>query len=227
MLLFRLETEAPIRVMKIFVRSNFWIVAAAAALWLATGCSQSPQALSAEEQQELERLRGENQEVQKLRTANRELDRLRKDNAELALLRNSAGEIARFRAENDDLRKQIGALPAPIQQPADIPAATAAAAVEPPRSIVNFVQEFEEAALLVASQGDPRPEDIPQEGDQILIDQTVIGILIPEFGTRTNSQQYEISGWLKSKGVLLKNYQQFNSLGITNFQIRRTPPEAK
>jgi hypothetical protein len=94
-----------------------------------------------------------------------------------------------------------------------------------PPPITNFVEAFEEAALLVGVPENVRQEDIPQEGDRIFIDQTVIGILIPEFASKTNSGRYEISGWLQGKGVKLKNYQQFNTLGITNYAIQRAPVE--
>jgi hypothetical protein len=195
------------------------------AIVIATGCSQSPGPLTAQEEQELERLRTENKEIQKLRASNRELDRLRKDNEELKTLRNSAGEIAKLETENSELKKQIAAArpgaPANPQPPPQ-------AAPQSPLLSGNLPQAFEQAALIVEGQYAYRPEDIPQEGDQILIDRSVIGLLIPEFANATNTQQYEVSGWLKSKGVTVKNYQQLNALGISNFQIRRfNPAEAQ
>lgn len=194
----------------------------ALALSFVIGCSQAPAPLNAQEEQELERLRSESKEIQKLRAANREVDRLRKDNEELKTLRNSAAEIAKLETENNELRKQVAAArpaaPAARSQPSTQTTAQALL------SAGNLPQAFEQAALIVEGQAAYRPEDVPQEGDQILIDRSVIGILIPEFANLTNTQQYEVSGWLKSKGVTIKNYQQLNTLGISNFQVRRFNP---
>lgn len=192
---------------------------------LGCGSDQNAPGLSVQIQQELEKLRTENQEVKKLRVQNQELPRLRKDNQDLQRLRGFEAEIARLRQENEQLRTRLAAIPG-----AAVPApATAAAPVEEPpplQPIQNLPQAFEEAALLVATQETVREEDVPQKGDNILIDQSVIGLLISGFDKNTNGGPYEVSGWLTSKGVVLKNYQQLNVLGITNYNIRRAPPSS-
>ena len=186
------------------------------------GCGPSSRSSrsSTDQDQELEQLRADNKVVKRLRAENQELTRLRTENQELQKLRGFDGEMSRLRAENEEIRKALAALPTPPP----------ALALEPPMTnrlqpIEDLVRAFQDAAIAVGSQPAAKPEDIPQEGDNILIDQSVIGLLIPEFHERTNSGPYEISGWLASRGVLMTNYQQFNFLGITNYQIRRAPPK--
>jgi hypothetical protein len=195
---------------------------ALACLALATGCGSnlSSPPSSAEHRQELDRLRAENREVKKLRAENQELGRLRRDNQEILRLRGFDAEMTRLRAENEKMRQDLLARNIPIQPPPPEPQATNR--LEP---IPDLVRAFQDAAIVVMSQENARPEDIPQEGDNILIDQSVIGLLIPEFQDRTNAGPYEVSGWLSSKGVALKNYQQLNYVGLTNYQIRRAPPK--
>jgi outer membrane murein-binding lipoprotein Lpp len=200
------------------------VIASIAGLLLCAGCgSNAPSAsASSEHRQELERLRAANQEVKKLGAENQELGRLRRDNDELQRLRGFDAEIARLRSENEQMRKELLARNIPIQPPPPEPQVTHR--IEP---IQDLVRAFEDAAIVVTSQGAARPEDTPQEGDNILIDQSVIGLLIPEFQDRTNAGPYEVSGWLASKGVVFKNYQQLNYVGLTNYQIRRAPPKSQ
>lgn len=188
---------------------------------LGCGSDQNASGISVQVQQELETLRAENQEVKKLRVQNQELPRLRKDNQDLQRLRGFEAEIARLRQENEQLRTRLAAVPG-----AAVPGPAPALVEEPQplQPIQNLPQAFEEAALLVATQETVPEEDVPQKGDNILIDQSVIGLLIPGFDKNTNGGPYEVSGWLTSKGVVLKNYQQLNVLGITNYNIRRAPP---
>ncbi|MDA1273832.1 MAG: hypothetical protein O2960_07240 [Verrucomicrobia bacterium] len=184
---------------------------------LLAACGNSPTSISPQEEQELQQLRSENKEVQRLRLENKDLSRLRRDNDEVLRLQNSDEEIAKLRAENETFKNQLAAYPLPQQQ---LPPPTP----EAERGIVpiqNLAAAFEEAALVVAGQGNEREEDLPKEGDNILIDQSAIEFLIPEFKDNTNGGPYEVSGWLTSKGVVLKNYQQFNYLGITNYHVRR------
>ncbi|MCF7762572.1 MAG: hypothetical protein K9N62_02755 [Verrucomicrobia bacterium] len=185
---------------------------------VAGGCGENPTASSAEQEQELKTLRAQNSEVSRLRSENSELARLRRDNQEINRLKDLGDAIAQLRQANEALKKQVAALP-PGPKAAPVPETSEPASEIFP--IENLVSAFQEAALVVESQGPPKEEDIPKEGDNILIDQSVIELLIPEFKNNTNGGPYEISGWLLSKGVALKNYQQFNYLGITNFHIRR------
>lgn len=184
---------------------------------LLAACGNSSTSIRPEEQQEFKRLSSENEEVLRLRLENRDLARLRRENDEVRRLRNLGEEIAMLRAENDTLRSQLAAFPAP-EPPPTPPTPEAESGIVP---IQNLAAAFEEAALVVASQGNEREEDLPKEGDNILIDQSAIEYLIPEFKDNTNGGPYEVSGWLSSKGVVLKNYQQFNYLGITNYHVRR------
>lgn len=185
--------------------------------WAGCGGSSS---LSSGEKQELQTLRADNVEVQRLRKDNKELARLRRDNQEMLRLQNLAGDIAQLQSENEMLRNQLAAYPA-LQQAPPPPIPTENELIP----IQDLVSAFEEAAIVLESQGIAQEADLPMEGDNILIDQSVIELLIPEFKDNTNGGPYEMSGWLSSKGVALKNYQQFNYLGITNYHIRRAPPE--
>ena len=199
-------------------RKSFFLFATAVCALLMSGCRPSvdSEQASATSRHELERLRAENRDVKRLRAENQGLDRLRNDHEEIRRLRNFDAEIVRLRAENETMRQTLLALNIPIQPPPPEPPATNRL-----QAIQDLVAAFNEAAIAVTAQGLPRPEDTPQEGDNILIDQTVIGLLIPEFQDRTNSGPYEVSGWLAAKGVALQNYQQLNFLGLTNYQIRR------
>lgn len=68
-----------------------------------------------------------------------------------------------------------------------------------------------------------RPEDIPEEGDEILIPPKMLGKLIP--GTNFDSVQREepinVRSLLDQQGIMLTNYQQLVEMGITNYQIVR------
>lgn len=198
----------------------------AAGTWLAMLTSCGPSSVStpssAEQRSELERLRVENREVKRLRAENQEIGRLRRDHQEIQRLRGFDPEIARLRSENEQMRQTLLAKNIPIPPPPPEPQATNR--LEPIRDLVGA---FNDAAIVVTNQGEPRPDDVPQEGDNILIDQSVIGLLIPEFQDRTNAGPYEVSGWLASRGVVLKNYQQLNYVGLTNYQIRRAPAKAR
>jgi hypothetical protein len=185
---------------------------------LAGGCGENLPAASAEQEQELKTLRAQNAEVLRLRSENSELGRLRRDNEEINRLKDLGDTIAQMRETNEALKSQVATLPS---QPKAAPVPETSEPATEIFPIENLVSAFQEAALVVESQGVPKEEDLPKEGDNILIDQSVIEMLIPEFKDNTNGGPYEISGWLLSKGVTLKNYQQFNYLGITNFHIRR------
>ena len=196
----------------------FFQIAAALCALAMSGCGPGTDSkqTAGERRQELDRLRAENRDVKRLRTENQGLDRLRKDHEETGRLRGFDAEIGRLRSENETIRQTLLALNIPIQPPPPEPAVTNR--LQP---IQDLVSAFNDAAIAVTALGALRPEDTPQEGDNILIDQSVIGLLIPEFQDRTNSGPYEVSGWLAAKGVALQNYQQLNHLGLTNYQIRR------
>lgn len=174
---------------------------------------------------ELTRLQQENREVQRLKRENAELDRLRRDRDEARRLRGTVpGELAKLREENQSLRAQLAA----AGQQAPPPEQLAALPEETPelQPIANLPQAFAQAAAALVGV-ETREEDIPMEGDTIQIDQSVIGLLIPDFAKNTNGGPYEISGWLQSQGVRLENYQQFHVLGITNYKVLRAPPKTQ
>lgn len=188
------------------------------AMAFAIGCG-GPQ--PAAESPELARLRLENEEVQRLKRENAELARLRRDQEEVGRLRKQLEELVALQKENEQLRGQIS------QKRSPGPVGTAAAPAEnPPRRqpITNIAQAFEQAAGTVPLEN-IKEEDLPREGDRLLIDQSVIGLLIPEFEGKTNGGPYEVSGWLKGHGVNLRNYQQLTVLGLTNYQVLRAPPK--
>lgn len=193
------------------------MVSIAGVLLGAVGCGQ-PTANKIDSQ-ELAALRQDNEEVQRLRRENAELPRLRKQNQEMQLLRGLPQQLAQLRQENNQLRTQLASLPPGSAPPPPPPGQEPPAPLQP---IVNLVQAFDEAAAALPEAADEK--DRPLEGDRIEIDQSVIGLLIPDFATNQNTSGYEMSGWLKSKGVVLRNYQQFNLLGITNYKVLRADP---
>jgi hypothetical protein len=188
------------------------------------GCGKPnpPEGSSSAEVQELERLRAENAGLPQLRSENAEVRKLRAENQEIHKLRGQYQELLRLRKDNDQLRAQVAKLPSRAGPSRTASQPVAASATQAPQPIANVVQAFAEAAAALEGQ-EMREIDKPLEGDRILVDTNAIALLIPDL-LSTNSGTFEISGWLKSKRVQLKNYQQFNSLGITNYQIQRADP---
>lgn len=195
-------------------------------LLFAVGCGGDKMQDPAQSQvgQELERLRAENAELATLRADNQEVLKLRNDSQDIHKLRGQYQDLLRIRKENEQLRNQLAKIPA-ARNASTTPNQAASTPSYTPQPIANLVQSFDEAALALGGQ-EIREPDKPQEGDRILVDTNAIALLIPEL-LSTNAGPYEISGWLKSRGVLLKNYQQFNSLGITNYQVQRADPPAQ
>jgi hypothetical protein len=74
-----------------------------------------------------------------------------------------------------------------------------------------------------------RPEDVPEEGDEILIPPKLLGKLLP--GTNFDSVQREepinVKSILDQQGIVLTNYQQLLEMGITNYQIVRAQQPAE
>lgn len=70
-----------------------------------------------------------------------------------------------------------------------------------------------------------RPEDIPEEGDEILIPPKLLGALIPgaNFENIAREEPINIRDLLDQQGIVLTNYQQLIDLGITNYTIARAP----
>jgi len=204
------------------------MASAALLVFFATGCGgeKMQDAARAEAQQEIERLRAENAELPNLREENKEAQRLRAENQEIHKLRGQYQQLGQLRKENEQFRQQLAKLKAPKTAASAANIAPVEPLAEAPQPIVNIVQAFEGAALALEGQ-EVKEQDQPAEGDRIMVDTNAIALLIPDLlkgANATNPGPYEISGWLKSRGVRMKNYQQFNSLGITNYKIQRADP---
>jgi hypothetical protein len=205
-----------------------WIVIPLACVLVFSGCSggKVEQDAQGPKQQEIERLRAENQELPKLQADNKEVAKLLAENQTIHKLRGDYQELVRARKDNEQLRAQVAKLPgATAAATGRVMPSPGAVPAPGPQPILNLVQAFDEAAVALEGQ-ELRETDKPLEGDRILVDTNAIALLIPDL-LSTNGGMFEISGWLKSKSVRLKNYQQFNSLGITNYQIQRADPVPK
>jgi hypothetical protein len=68
-----------------------------------------------------------------------------------------------------------------------------------------------------------RAEDIPEEGDEILVAPAMLGKLFPSanFDSIQRKEPINIKSVLDQQGITLTNYQQLVELGITNYQIVR------
>ncbi len=203
---------------------RFFILPVALALF-AAGCSGNKTEDGTQNQQEVERLREENRQLPQLRADSQEVQKLRDQTREIHKLRGEYQEVLRLRKDNEQLRNQLAKTPSGRAGATASAQAAQAASVAPdkPPPIANIVQAFEEAALALEGQ-EIKEQDKPLEGDRIMVDTNAMSLLMPDLNA-TNPGPYEVSGWLKSRGVRLKNYQQFNGLGITNYHIQRADPE--
>jgi hypothetical protein len=193
-----------------------------------SGCggSKIDEAAQSAKQQEIERLRAENQELPKLQADHKEVERLVAENQNIHKLRGDYQALVQARKDNEQLRAQVAKLPSATAATGRLMPQPVATPAPGPQPILNLVQAFDEAAFALEGQ-ELREIDKPLEGDRILVDTNAIALLIPDLLSTNSSGMFEISGWLKSKSVRLKNYQQFNSLGITNYQIQRADPAPK
>ena len=73
-----------------------------------------------------------------------------------------------------------------------------------------------------------RPEDIPQEGDEVLIPPRLLGKLLPgvNFDSVERQEPINVNSLLESQGIVFTNYQQLVEMGITNYQIIRASKPA-
>ena len=144
------------------------------ALWLA-GCSGgNGEQQRAQQTQELASLRDENKEMQKLRTENKELPRLRKEKEELPQLRGHAEEIEKLRKDNDRIRTEITNI-AKVRLEKDRQAAAQRAQQA---ATVAQVRGAMQSGAMATNAADP---NVPQEGDEILIDPKFLAKLLPQF----------------------------------------------
>lgn len=196
-----------------------WLTPVAAA-WVISGCSQNSQSVSANPHPELEQLRIQNQEVQKLRRENQELSRLLKDRDEVARLRKDLGELPRLRQENQALRLQIAEAASQRRN-----AATAANAANSAAGAVSSANPSDPNNP-EAAEADIDPANIPQEGDEILIEPKLLSKVLPGFDWEKLERKEPIAvrALLEQQGIILTNYQQLIDYGITNYTIRRNPP---
>jgi len=132
-----------------------------------------------------------------------------------ASLPEASNEIAAARTPVPSAKKR-SALPRPLIQQ------NPAAAQDEPSPATDDPSD--------AAAENVRPEDIPQEGDEILIPPKMLGKLIPgaNFESVQREEPINVKSLLDQRGIVLTNYQQLAEMGITNYQIVRAqrPAEA-
>lgn len=86
---------------------------------------------------------------------------------------------------------------------------------------------------LAAGAGDApiNPDDLPQEGDQIMLPPQMLGLLLPGLNPETikRAEPINIRHLLEDQNIQITNYQQLVRMGLTNYQIIRAqkPETAK
>ena len=197
-----------------------WILSAACvAVWLA-GCGAHVEQQKAEQAQAMEKLREENKEVQKLRAENKELPRLRADKEELPKLRGTTDEIERLRKDNARIQGEIADL-AKTQKERLLAAQQARAASALPVG-PGGANAGGPAGISAALVDDP---NVPREGDEILIDPKFLGKLLPQYdwSKLERKEPLAVRALLEQQGIVLTNYQQLITLGVTNYVIQHGP----
>lgn len=198
-------------------------------LLLSIGCSKTQQAADSESSQEIARLREENQDLEKLRADNQETQRLRKEAQDIHKLRGQYQELSRARKENEDLKKQMTklGLPTDIAAPALIRAGSPALQVQTAAATAQPSQSSEEPAQEVVID-----KDTPQEGDEIFVEPKFLAVLLPDidWSKLNRAEPIGIKSLLEQQGIVLTNYQELVSRGITNYTVHRnyaTTPAAQ
>ena len=183
------------------------------------GCGDGKELVEANsrEAQELAALQKANQEVGKLRTENESLDRLQREHEELERLRSVPTDLAKARVANNQLRVLLGMDPVALDP---VPTSDESAGVR--------ATTPSKAAIAVANYIATLNPDMPREGDDILIEPSQFGVLMPELrgSWQEGARRAPVSAtaMLKERGIVFTNYNQLRQLGITNFSIRRAPP---
>ena len=184
------------------------------------GCGPKPVNLSADESREAQQLRERSAEIQRLQKENAELPRLRQDFAELQRYTNIDSELAKLQTENAELRAALAKTGIKAE---DIAAAgiTGAAGGNPAAA-------GQTGAIDEATGAQAKPEDIPKEGDEILIPPEALGTILPgiDVSKLERKEPIAINNLLTNQGIAITNYQQLRDLGLTNFIIRRKPETA-
>jgi hypothetical protein len=177
------------------------------------GCSNNQQASVNQNSEEVDRLRAENQDLGKLRTENQEVQRFQKENQDIHKLRGQNQALAQARKENEDLRRQ---------------AAKLGVASSGDSGLTPEIQAQQAAALVRKGLAEAnlqalQDKDIPLEGDEIFIEPKFLAALLPDIDwTKLNrTEPIGIKNLLDQQKIVITNYQQLVSLGITNYSIRR------
>jgi hypothetical protein len=136
-----------------------------------------------------------------------------------------------FRSRSDSLtatNNEVGRVrtpTAPTKRRSSSPSSLAPFNPAPATEVTQVVEEpaIEEAAGDAIA--DIRPEDIPEEDDQIMISPKLLGKLIPgaNFDSIQREEPINVKSLLDQRGIVLTNYQQLVEMGITNYQIIRAP----
>ena len=193
---------------------------ACAAIWLA-GCGNANfEQQKAQQAQEIEKLREENKELQKLRAENKELPRLRADKEELSKLRGTTDEIERLRKDNTRIQSEIAELAkARNQRLQAAQQARAAGALPVGQAGAN---PGGQTGVNIPNLEDP---NVPREGDEILIDPKFLSKLLPQFdwSKLERKEPLAVRALLEQQGIVLTNYQQLITLGVTNYVIQHAP----
>jgi|GEM_PF-1172099 len=185
------------------------------------GCNKTEQASVNQNDSEIERLRQENQDLAKLREENEETQRLRKENQDIHKLRGQYQELGRVRKENEELKKQaakLGVASAQSLTPAQL------GTLRPDENYLsNTGKPFGERAATEGQTSTTNETDLPQEGDEIMVDPKFLAVLLPDIDwTKLNrTEPINIKGILESQNIVLTNYQELIGRGITNYVVRR------
>ena len=191
--------------------------AACAVLWLA-GCGNANiEQQKAQQAQEIEELRDENKEVQKLRAENKELPRLRADEKELPKLRETTGEIERLRKDNARIQGEIAEVAKARNERLQ-----AAQQARSPGALPTGPAGANPGGLAGINAATVEDPNVPREGDEILIDPKFLGKLLPQFdwSKLERKEPLAVRALLEQQGIVLTNYQQLITLGVTNYVIQ-------
>ena len=204
-------------------RLNRWMLVLSvvcAAVWLA-GCGNAHvEQQKAQQAQEIERLRDENKEVQKLRAENKELPRLRADKDELPKLRGTTDEIERLRKDNARIQGEIAEVAKARNERLQ-----AAQQARSPGALPTGPAGANPGGLAGINAATVEDPNVPREGDEILIDPKFLGKLLPQFdwSKLERKEPLAVRALLEQQGIVLTNYQQLITLGVTNYVIQHRP----
>lgn len=203
-----------------FKSMKCFILLPVACALLAGGCDGTPRASVSQNNPEIERLREENENLEKLRADNEESQRLRKENQDIHKLRGQYQELAQVRKEHDDLQKQMAKLGMPSARTLTA-TAQAVSTTKSDQQVASLSEQPPSGAE--ASQPVINEKDLPQEGDEVYVEPKFLAVLLPDIDwTKLDrTEPIAIQGLLGQQGIVLTNYQELISRGITNYVVRR------